>query len=581
MIVPGNKAKQSAASFPLPDVMTLAQMENEVVALLNHQEKMLKQGDCTRKTCDGSPHVGFPYPHKPVARVKPDSPLAQAQELDSGYRERPHLKYLSDRLVQAVKDLEGGEDRFLIVSMPPRMGKSQLTSVYLPLWLLNLHPDWKMGLISHDPTLAVGWGRQIRRIVEDEDSPLDICIAPDAGAVANWETTAKGSVSSRSVGQSVTGRGFKVLLVDDPVKDYAAAHSAVDREALWNWWIANAFTRREKPSLTIIIGTRWHEDDMIGRLLSPEYNPDLDKWEVISFPAIAEDDDVLGRSLGEPLMSPLVEDESVEESLADWNSIRRMIGLYMWNALYQQRPSPAKGSIFNRDWWRYWTLDPGKVSTDTDGKPDPRGQIVYFDPSKAANGKWLDSWDLTFGGSSEAGDFVVGQRWVGFRANKYLVSQKRGRWQFPDILRQFVGWAKNGEPSVESTSPWGAFVRRRVVEKAAAADPLITSLQDEVSGIVAKSPVGSKVDRARAVSADVESGNVFLPLPSDPGNEWVLEFLDEVTGFDKMPHDDQVDSFTQALIDLKVSDGQVSVSTLSGAGRASRVRSKLSGRSIR
>jgi len=111
----------------------------------------------------------------------PGSPAEQARELDSGYVLRDHLRYLSERLAVAVRDVEAGTNRRLVVSMPPRLGKSQLTSVYLPVWLLRINPKWKIGLISHDPTLATGWGRAVRQIVEQHGDELGLGIAPDAG----------------------------------------------------------------------------------------------------------------------------------------------------------------------------------------------------------------------------------------------------------------------------------------------------------------------------------------------------------------------------------------------------------------
>lgn len=530
--------------FKPPAEMSLEEMEVEVRALLKRKADLDKAPKCTRARCDGKPHGQVQYEHE--ARYSAEaSPIEEAQYLDPKYRERDHLVYLSDRLANAVHDVEQGKNRKLIVSMPPRLGKSQLTSVYLPLWLMHKHPDWKIGLISHNPTLATDWGRQIRNVVEESGKDMGLQIRHDAGAVSDWQLTTGGSLRSRSApGQSLTGLGFKVMLIDDPVKDFAASHSKTDREGLWNWWIANAVTRMEQPYLVVMIGTRWHEDDLLGRVQSKEYDGNPDEWEVISFPAIATDHDVLGRAPGDPLLSPIIE-ETREEALERWEGMRRTVGMYNWSAQYQQSPAPAKGAIFDTDWWRFWTRDPHKASRDEHGELD--GQVVFMDPHDFPTARWVDSWDLAFKGT-ETSDYVVGQRWFRHQANRFLVAQVRGRWNFTQTIEKMKDWAKTDNSIV---SPYGQYVHTRLVEDAANGAAAISTLQDKVSGIKPIQPRGPKDVRARAVTPEIESGNVYLPYPYDPGNEWVLDLLSELRNFPHDKHDDQVDPLTQALSELR------------------------------
>lgn len=535
-----------------PWEMTSEQIEAELRQLLRHREWLDKMPRCTRTSCTGEPHAGVPYKHDPVHPTAA-SPMEASQQMDDGYRSRPHLDYLSERLTRAVADVEAGESRFLTVSMPPRMGKSSMTSVGMPLWLLRQHPDWKIGLVSHSPTLATSWGRQVRRVVEKHGPEFGLSIAPDAGSVADWQTTAGGGVTSRSApGQSITGLGFKVMLVDDPVKDFASAHSAADRDALWNWWVANAQTRLEPPSLAVVVGTRWHEDDFIGRLLSPEYSPDWRRWEVIAFPALAEGDDVLGRAEGDPLFSPLLE-ESREEAVERWEGVRRSMGSYSWASLYQQRPAPAQGAVFDVEWWRYWTTDPAKVTGD--------GRVVLAPVDEWRSGTWLDSWDLAVKDSDTA-DFTVGQRWVRSGPNRFLVAQKRGRWAFTAQVDEMRAWARTDDDEV---SPYGALVVKRLVEDAANGSAAVEVLRREVAGILPVRPKSSKEVRARAVTPEVESGHVYLPHPTDPGNEWVRDLLSELRNFPNDRHDDQVDALTQALTGLGDSRGRGGVRVASGS----------------
>lgn len=462
----------------------------------------------------------------------PSTPLAQALALDEGFRVVPHLSYLSNRLAAAAADVEGGRSRFLIVSMPPRMGKSYLSSIYLPLWLLHRHPDWRIGLISHSPSLATSWGRQVRRWVEKRGTELGgLAIARDAGAVSEWQTTSRGGVVSRSLpGQSITGLGFKVLLVDDPHKDFATSHSQLFRDSIWDWWIANAYTRLEHPALVVVTATRWHAEDLIGRLLSPEYDGDPGAWEQIVFPALATSDDALGRAPGEPLLSPLM-DESPEQAGARWGSIRAAVGEYVWSALYQQSPAPPGGVIFDVGAFRFWTFDPALA--------DEHGAVLLT-PDQLARGEWVDSWDTSFKGGADS-DYVVAQRWVRLGPVKVLIDQARGRWSYTEAIAVMRRW---GRPE----GLGGRFVSTRLVEDSANGPAIIDSLKDEIPGLRPWRARGSKESRYRAVTPDVERGEVLLPHPAQPGCAWVHGLLDELREAPNGANDDQADALAQALL---------------------------------
>lgn len=574
MKVSGNTARKVAREFVDPRMMDLGAMEAEVSALLEHEKELASRPQCTRRSCTGKPHVGHPYPHSPK-RLMPRTPLEQAQMLDPAFVSLPHVQYLSNRLTVAMEDVfVRRKNRFMVVSMPPRSGKSELTSVYMPAYVLNHHPDWKIGLLSHSPYLATSWGRRVRGMVEDNPEMLGTTIAPDAGAASNWETSDGGQVISRSIpGQKLTGLGFKVIFADDLVASIAAAHSKADREAIWNSWQADVLTRLEGPYLVVVVGTRWHEDDIIGRLLNPEFNVDMGEIEVIRFPAVAEENDVLGREPGDPLFSPVMPDESREDALARWQKTRRSVGEYVWSALYQQRPSPSQGSIFDMDQLRFWTKNPEHQSLTVEGKPDPRGKVVLFDPAEHAHDRWLDSWDCTFKGT-ETSDFVVGQRWVRSGPNRYLIAQQRGRWNFTETLARMNQWSTERSSAL---NPYGSHVHERHVEEAANGAALIEVMKDKVAGVKPINPRMSKEARARAVTPEIETGNVFLPNPSEPGNEWVNDLLSELRNFPNDVHDDQVDALTQALNGFRQSGtGSVSVP----GGRSENPVNSLAGRSI-
>lgn len=465
----------------------------------------------------------------------PPGPLEQAAELDPGYRVRAHLQYASDRIAAAVRDVENGTSRFIRLSLPPRGGKTRLIGHALPVWVLRKHPDWSILVTSHESTLAIKSGREVRRTIEADDG-LGVSIAADAGAVSEWETTMKGGVTARGMHGSITGRGARVLIIDDITKDFVAAHSAEQRQSIWDWWLTVAQTRLEPPSLVLAVGTRWHQDDFMGRLGSFEHEGDPNDWEDISIAAVADsENDVLGRAIGEPMLSPLL-DETPEQALERWAQVKVNVGSYAYNAMYQQRPSAAKGAIFDAGWWRYWTVNPQRVTDD--------GTVVYLDPRELMASRAtqvIESWDMAFKKTDDS-DYVVGQRWARHGVRRYLLAQQRSRMTFTDSKKAMQAWATEQD--------W-THVHERLVEDKANGTAIIDVLRDEVDGLIAINPTDSKEGRARAVTPEVEAGNVYLPHPADPGNEWVHDFLSEFRDFPTGAHDDQVDGTTQALMRLR------------------------------
>jgi len=463
----------------------------------------------------------------------PPGPAEQGQALDPGYRLRPHTAYLSSRLAQAVADMAEGRSRRLIIETPPRVGKSTLVSVYLPLWVMRQYPTTKTALVSYDPTLTTAWARSIRNEIEDNDA-LGINLARDGGAAGTWMTAEGGELRARSTGKALTGTGANLLVIDDPVKDFADAHSPLRRQALWDWWLSVAQTRLEPPSLVVVTLTRWHEDDLVGRLLSREWEGDPADWEEIRLPALAEENDPLDREVGEPLYSPLLS-ETEEEAIERWGETRTAVGSYTWASMFQQRPAPAKGAIFDTEWWRFWTTDPSRVTDD--------GRVVLLDPeADLSTARWLDSWDAAFK-ATDSSDYVVGQRWARLGSRRYLIHQVRGRWSFTQTIERMR--------LLVSTGPGHRFTHQRLVEEKANGAAIIDTLKDEVSGIKPVNPVIGKEGRARAITPEIESGHVYLPHPSDEGNEWVQDLLSEVRNFPHDSHDDVVDALTQALSELR------------------------------
>lgn len=469
----------------------------------------------------------------------PTNPLDQALEIDSTYRERPHLRYISDRVAQAVADAEQGVSRKLYVSVPPRQGKSLLLSIYTPLWMLRKHPEWHYMMLSSDKGLASNWAGTIRRTIEERPD-LGIRIAPDAGAKAAWETEDGGSFFAASVKGNVVGKPAGVLILDDLVKGAQDAASPALRDLLWNSWMQDVYPRQQPPGIVLAVGTRWHMNDFASRLMSREYAGDPDEWEFINIPAFAVEGDPLGREVGEPLLSPLYE-ETKEEAAERLRKILRDVGSYSFSALYQGTPIPDDGAIFDPASFRFWTNDPAHVGDD--------GRTVLVEDGDLDGATWFTSWDLSF---TDTGDYTVGQRWAVGDRGAFLVDQTRGKWAFTDQIRQMIAFTSD------------ARTYNHLVERAANGAAALDLLKDQVPGLHPISATRNKSLRGRAVAPQFEAGTVFFPHPLMPGCSWVHALIKEVTEFDKGSHDDQVDAMTMALTWARRTSQRASLTVASG-----------------
>lgn len=422
-----------------------------------------------------------------------------------------------DLLDQALVDTFHAADGRLIISMPPQEGKSTRAAKDFPLWVLTQAPDTRIVTASYGQGLANRNGRSIRNaILTHPETGLQI--APDNGAAHEWQIGGHdGGVLSVGVGAGLTGRPADLLIIDDPIKDRKEADSETFRENVWEWWTDVASTRLAPGASVVLILTRWHEDDLAGRLQAAE---DGQLWRVINIPAQAESgQDPLGRAPGEFMQSARRDKQGRPRTKAQWEAIRVRVGSRTWNALYQGRPSPAEGGIFKRDKWATYDVpmwlergDGARVTTAFD--------LV------------IQSWDMTFK-DTKGSDFVVGQVWGRRGADMYLLDQVRGRWDFPETCRQ-----------VERLSAKWPDAVLKIVEDKANGTAVMAQLRRTVPGLVGEIPTESKTARAQAAAPLQEAGNVWLPDPQLA--PWVGDFIEEAAGFPNGSHDDQVDGFTQA-----------------------------------
>src|SRR3569832_1537772 len=225
------------------------------------------------------------------------SPADTAVHLSRGkWNKARHLAILSDWLRAAVL----GERKRIVVTMPPRHGKSEEVSKWFPTWVLETFHDWRVMLSSYEAMYAASWGRKVRDLLEGHADELTVRVKSNSKAADYWETTEGGGMMTAGAGGALTGKGANVLIVDDPIKNWAEANSPVVRERIWDWWQSTAYTRLEPDGIAIVVQTRWHEDDLAGRLLRGEAEG-REKWDLLNLPAIAEAGDMMGREIGEPL----------------------------------------------------------------------------------------------------------------------------------------------------------------------------------------------------------------------------------------------------------------------------------------
>ena len=317
----------------------------------------------------------------------------------------------------------------------------------------------------------------------------------------------RGVYRSAGVGGGITGMGGDIILIDDPIKDRAEADSPTIRNRVWDWYTSTLYTRLAPGGGIIVIQTRWHMDDLAGRLLEAQRSGQGDAWRVVNFPAIAEEDEPY-RKAGEAL-------HPERYPLEQLQAIRAAIGSRDWAALYQQRPAPDGGAIFRAEWLRFWL---------------PKDLPQSFD-------RLCISWDMTFKDGDDS-DYVVGQVWGRKGADFFLLDQVRARMGFTATLAAF-----------RALSDKWPQAQRKLVEDKANGPAVIDSLRHAVPGIIPVEPDGSKLARAHAVTTFFEAGNVHIPHPSVYG--WVADYVAELTSFPTAAHDDQVDATTQALRDMQ------------------------------
>jgi predicted phage terminase large subunit-like protein len=428
------------------------------------------------------------------------------RELAPGYQFNFHHLIL----IQALQQLADGNIKQLLVMMPPRHGKSELVSRLFPAWMLARNPTEQIIAASYSADLAGAMSRDCQRVMSTEAYKdvfprTKLAEAKDAGAIRTSKrfdiVGGKGYYLSAGVGGGITGAGCTVAIIDDPVKNAEEADSATYRNRAWEWYTTTFKTRFEPGCVEVICQTRWHEDDLTGRVLQT----DVPSRVVLSMPALAEADDQY-RQTGEALWEAKYNREQLL-------TIQKTIGTRAWNALYQQRPAAQEGDILKRSWFEQYD----QRTLQLDGVVN-----FYFDTAYT---------------DSEKNDPTAGIAYM-VRGNNYYILECSA--EYLDF-NAAVRW-------IQAFSKRNGYTRQSVirVEPKASGKSLVQVLKANTDLNIREAPVpkGDKVARVNSVSAIIEAGRVFVPS----GMVWVNDFLEEVATFPNGAHDDRVDCLSGMLI---------------------------------
>lgn len=429
---------------------------------------------------------------------------------DDSSKSRYQVAKHHEVLAAALESVEAGTMPRLIITLPPRHGKSQISSKAFPAWFMGRDPYRQMIVASYSATMAEDFGREVRSYMQTSAFQQ---VFPNfqlrkGGAAADRVQSEQGGIGVFvGAGGALTGRGADCLLIDDPIKDREDANSATMREKLWGWFTDVAMTRlMGGMGRVVIIMTRWHEDDLVGRLTDPNnacYNEEEAKqWKIISFPALAEDDDIMGRQKDEPLWPDRITFEFL--------SSQRRLNPRGFSALYQGRPAPEEGDFIKRDWLhtyqpldlpknlRYYAASDHAVSTAQDRDPTVL-MMVGVDESD-------NIWVLPdiFWRRVETDDVVDGMI---------------------DLMARYkplIWWAERGHISKSI----GPFLRKRMAEEQ------VYCAIDEVV------PVKDKQTRAQAIRGRMSMGKVRFPGFAP----WWEAARQQMLTFPAGKHDDFVDT---------------------------------------
>ncbi len=462
------------------------------------------------------------------------SPLALARyDLGSIWIDSAYQEMLNEALIWATTTHAAR----LIITMPPRHGKTTLASRYLPAWHTGTYPNKRVGVVSYGGEFAAEHGAEVRDIIARHGTDLwGIKLKEDSKAKHKWNVDGfGGGMWTAGADGAITGKGYDLGIIDDPIKNREEADSKTERDKLRRWYPSTFLNRRDTPAASIIVMmTRWREDDFIGWLLGSREAKEADKqgegWELLNLPALAEAEDPLGREVGEALWP---ERWPVDE-LA---KIKRESGSVTWDAMYQQRPHPAEGGLFKSQDFRRYRVE---YEITSQGGVDVQLQyLVLLGENGAVRKRWPSTDCWRFGifdpaaSIKEKADYSVMSSFIVTPENQLLIFDiDRQKAEGPDQPKMMHrAWKKNdlGDIGIETVA------YQLALFQAASREGL------PVREVKAK---GDKYSRALSAAARNEAGELYLPESAS----WLSELEDELLSFPTGAHDDQVDTIAYAAI---------------------------------
>ena len=422
-----------------------------------------------------------------------------------------HHRMLANMLMDIA---EGKKDR-ICVNIPPRHGKSQLVSIFFPAWFLGRNPRKKVMMVSHTTDLAVDFGRKVRNLIStDEYQSIfpTVNLAADSKSAGRWNTNSGGEYYACGIGSSIAGRGADLLLVDDPHSEQDVINGNFEVfEKAYEWFTFGARTRLMPGGRVAIIQTRWHMDDLTGRVTRDMVQNDrADQYDVVEFPAIL---DIVNKKSKKSEQKPLWPE------FFDLNALLRTkasMPTFQWNAQYQQQPTAEEAALIKREWWGIWKQD----------YPPPCEYIIMSLDAAAETHNRADFTALTTWGvflNEEVDNY-----------NIILLNSIKKRMEFPELKQLALEEYEEWEPD--------AFI----VEKKSAGTALYQEMRRSglpVQEYTPHSGSGDKLARLNSVSDIVASGMCWVPE-----TRWAEEVVEEIAGFPFMSHDDLVDSTVMALM---------------------------------
>jgi predicted phage terminase large subunit-like protein len=403
---------------------------------------------------------------------------------------------------QKLQDVADGKINRLIINMPPRHTKSEFASYLFPSWLMGRDPTKKIIQATHTAELAVGFGRKVKNLIDDEQFREvfpNVKLATDAKASGRWSTSSGGEYYAVGVGGALAGRGADLCIIDDPVSEQdALSPTALDN--IYEWYTSGPRQRLQPGGSLIIVMTRWSIRDLTAKVLQKQSESGADKWEVVEFPAIMPS--------GKPLWPGFWE-------LKELEGVKASIPVAKWNAQYMQNPTAEEGAIIKREWWGMWEEEDPPVCSYVIQSYD-----TAFSKSNRADYSAITTWGI-FEPIEGDGEAII------------LLDAVRGRWDFPELKEKASELQEKYDPDMI------------LIEQKASGMPLTQELRRMGIPVTPFTPSrgADKFTRMNACAPVFESGMVWRP-----DTNFAEEVVEECASFPNGEHDDLADSMTQAIL---------------------------------